>query len=113
VTTSTTILAPSTDPAGLDAVLTAAARFWQALQAYPIPLKAVIGPKRVSLQIPMSSGSDVARTQIVEYIAALVGTEAGLVGDGITYAYEAAGTAVDGVPLHGFTFYDSVPEAGR
>jgi hypothetical protein len=107
------MLAPGADPAALENVITTAQQMWQAMQACPIPLRAVIGPERVSLQIPLSSGDDVARTQVVEYIAALVGTEAGLVGDGITYCYEAVGTAADGTPIHGFTFYNSVPEEAR
>lgn len=88
-------------------VIETAQRFWEALQRCPLPLRAVIGPERVSLQVPLSSADDIDRMQTVERIGALVGAEPGLVGEGFGWYFEAAG-AVGGTPVHGCTLLGDI-----
>lgn len=108
MTTSTTPT-PSTETAALAGVVAAAQTLWEALRECPLPLRAVIGSERVSLQALKSGADDITRMQTVERIGALVGVEPGLVCEGIGYYYEAAGT-VDGTPVHGCTLLSDVEQ---
>ena len=107
MTTSTTPRTPSTETTALAAVVAAAQTLWEALRECPLPLRAVIGSERVSLQALKSGADDITRMQTVERIGALVGVEPGLVCEGIGYYYEAAGT-VGGTPVHGCTLLSDI-----
>jgi hypothetical protein len=93
----------------VEQVVEAAAALWKAMAMCPVRLKAVVGPDRASLQVPLSSGTTFRRQQTLALIGEVLGAEAQLVTDGITEAIEFDGVFAN-APVSAFTFFDAPAE---
>lgn len=93
----------------VEQVVEAAAALCTAMAMCPVRIKAVIGPDRASLQVPLSSGTTFQRQQTLALIGQVLGAEAQLVTDGITEAIEFDGV-FNAAPVSAFTFFDAPAE---